>query len=132
VTQLREHRRVQNAERLAALIWHDNGLVFATPYGKPIDARADWQEWKELLADAGVRDARLHDARHTAATLLLLQGVDSRTVMSIMGWSAESQRVRYQHVVDELRAEAARRVGAMLWGDPAGDSATTGATSTRR
>ena len=44
-------------------------------------------EWKALLTDAGVRDARLHDARHTAATVLLLLGVPSATVMEIMGWS---------------------------------------------
>jgi len=35
---------------------------------------------------AGLRDARLHDARHTAATVLLLLDVPVRTVMSLMGW----------------------------------------------
>jgi integrase len=62
-------------------------LVFCQPTGRPIDPRADWASWKALLADAGVRDARLHDARHTAATLLLVQGVNARTVMDIMGWT---------------------------------------------
>jgi integrase len=40
-----------------------------------------------LLEEAGVREARLHDARHTAATTLLLLGVPERAVMNIMGWS---------------------------------------------
>ena len=64
---------------------------------------------------AGVRDARLHDARHTAATMLLVQGVDSRTVMDLLGWSQVTMTRRYQHVVDELRTEATRRIGALLW-----------------
>jgi site-specific recombinase XerD len=68
-----------------------------------------------------VREVRLHDARHTAATLLLLQGVDIRTVMAIMGWTELATAQRYVHAVDELRHEAARRMGAALWGGPAAD-----------
>ena len=77
-----------------------------------------------LCDDAGVREVPLHDARHTAATLLLLQGVDIRTVMAIMGWTEMATAQRYVHAVDELRHEAARRMGAALWGgatvDPSG------------
>jgi integrase len=39
---------------------------------------------EEILRLAGVRDARVHDGRHTAATMLLLQGVDDATVMAVM------------------------------------------------
>ena len=56
----------------------------AQPNGKPIDPRRDQYEWKALLAEAGVREARLHDARHTAATVLLLLGVRERAVMDVM------------------------------------------------
>jgi hypothetical protein len=39
--------------------------------GRPIDTHDDSEEWKALLAEAGIdKDARLHDARHTAGTLL--------------------------------------------------------------
>lgn len=41
---------------------------------KPVDPQRDQYEWKALLAKAGVREARLHDARHNAATTLLLPG----------------------------------------------------------
>ncbi|MDP9406448.1 MAG: tyrosine-type recombinase/integrase [Actinomycetota bacterium] len=72
---LRAHRTAQREERLAAgPLWEDHGLVFAQVNGRPIDPRRDWGQWKELLHAAGVRDARLHDARHTAATLLMTQG----------------------------------------------------------
>jgi integrase len=40
---------------------------------------------------------RLHDARHTAATVLLLLGVAERTVMGVMGWSNTAMAARYQH-----------------------------------
>ncbi|WP_442937483.1 tyrosine-type recombinase/integrase [Nocardioides sp. URHA0020] len=81
-----------------------------------MDPRADLREWKEILAEAGVRDVRLHDARHTAATILLVQGVDKRVVMDLMGWSSEAMLRRYQHVVDELRVEAVRKSTSYLYG----------------
>jgi hypothetical protein len=37
--------------------------------------------------------------------------------MDIMGWTEARMLSRYQHVVDELRHDAARRMGAALWGD---------------
>lgn len=61
--------------------------MFTTPTGGPLNHRTDYDEWKRLLVQAGVRDGRLHDARHTAATVLLLLGVPERAVMSLMGWS---------------------------------------------
>jgi integrase len=90
--------------------------VFATNRGRPIDPRRDWRAWKELLADAGVRDARLHDARHSAATFLLLAGVDTRTVMAILGWSQPMMILCYQHVVDRHRCDAAQRLECYFWG----------------
>jgi len=68
------------------------------------------------LIAAGVRDARLHDARHTNATLLLAQGIDGRIVMSLLGWSQAVLLTRYQHVIDPMRQEAAERVGKAIWG----------------
>ena len=86
VERLRSHRHDQRKARLlAGSLWEEHGLVFTQPTGRPIDPRSDWGHWKALLAAAGVRDARLHDARHTAATLLLVQGVNARTVMDVMG-----------------------------------------------
>ena len=46
-------------------------LVWCEPDGGPNDPHDDWDEWKALLAEAGItKDARLHDARHTSGTLL--------------------------------------------------------------
>jgi integrase len=89
--------------------------MFTQPNGKPIDPRDDHDEWKALLADAGVRDARLHDARHTAATVLLLLGVPERAVMDLMGWSQAAMAKRYQHITTALRDDIAGRLGGFLW-----------------
>ena len=115
---LRQHRAEQLQRRMAAAnVWEDGGYVFCQPNGRPIDARQDWLAWKALLKAAGVRDARLHDARHTAATLLLQQGVPARVAMQILGHSQISLTLgTYSHVVPELADEAAERMGNALWG----------------
>ena len=91
--------------------------MFTTLFGRPIAPNSDYHEWRALLERAGVRHARLHDARHTAATVLLVLGVPERTVMSIMGWSSTSMAARYQHVTDPIRREVANRVGGLLFGE---------------
>jgi len=118
---LRTHLQEQQHERDAAgNLWQDHGLVFCKPLGNPIDPSHDWSEWKALLTAAGVRDARLHDARHTAATLLLEQGVDARIVMEILGHSQISlTQNTYQHVMPAVLADATDRVAQVLFGPTA-------------
>jgi integrase len=117
LAEMKAHRTAQNAERLAAgTWWADGDLVFCTVEGKPIDPRADWQTWRDLLKEAGVDHRRLHDARHTAATMLLAQGVPTRVVMEILGHSQISVTSKYQHVVDEMQRDAMQRMGSALWG----------------
>jgi integrase len=117
VDALRAHRTAQLEERMrAGSMWDDGDLIFAQVNGRPIDPGADWSAWKALLARAGVRDARLHDARHTAATLLLLQGVPARVAMQILGHSQISLTLgTYSHVMPEMATDAAARMGAVLW-----------------
>jgi integrase len=128
VVLLRKHYTDQDAERAAARqLWHDEGWVFATPTGGPLNPNTDYHEWKDLLQEAGLREARLHDARHTAATVLLILGQPGTTVMTLMGWSSGSMAARYQHVTDAVRSEVARQVGSLIWearSGPEGDSVT--------
>jgi integrase len=119
VPVLLEHRDAQAAERRqAGDLWQDNGWVFAQPNGKASDPRADYAEWKDVLTTAGVREARLHDARHTAATTLLVLQVPHRAVMDVMGWSKMEMAKRYQHVPDALRRNIAAQVDGVLWRPP--------------
>lgn len=118
--QMKAHRLAQNAERLAAgSQWHSTeagGYVFAHPDGRPIDPYADRKAWHELTKTAKVRGVRPYATRHTAATLLLAQGVAPRVAMEIMGHSDLKMTTHYQHVADELQREAMKRQGDALWG----------------
>ncbi|MFF0249582.1 tyrosine-type recombinase/integrase [Streptosporangium sandarakinum] len=116
VTLLRRHREEQARDRAGARqLWHEEGWVFTTPTGRALNPNTDYHQWKDLLKTAGLRDARLHDARHTAATVLLILGVPMPTVMSIMGWASADMAKRYQHVTDPIRQAVAEQVGGLLW-----------------
>ena len=117
IEQLRRHAAVQGAERLrAGNMWSDHGLVFTREDGSPIRKETDSAEWHRILALAGVRPARLHDARHTTATLLLVQGVPAGVAMRLLGHSDTGVTSRYQNVVEETARAAAHQVGEALWG----------------
>jgi hypothetical protein len=45
-------------------------------------------------------------------------GVDGRVVMDMMGWSVASMLKRYQHVLDVMKVDAAKKVGDTLWASP--------------
>nr|WP_236594612.1 site-specific integrase [Saccharothrix sp. 6-C] len=116
VKLLKLHRAEQDRERdKAADLWTETGYVFTTPIGAPLNPRSDYDEWKRLVEVAKVPDGRLYDARHTAATVLLLLGVAERTVMGIMGWSNTAMAARYQHITAAIRRDVAQRVGGLLW-----------------
>lgn len=124
---LRAHAAAQAAEReTAAQLWLHQGWIFATELGAPLNPRTDWDRWKQLLRSAGVRDGRLHEARHTAATVLLLLGVHERTIMSVLGWSTTAMVSRYAHVIAPMQTDLATRLDKLLWlsqQDPAQDTA---------
>ncbi|WP_329598102.1 site-specific integrase [Streptomyces pseudovenezuelae] len=116
VRLLELHRKEQDRERrIAAQEWNETGFVFTSPVGEPLVPSTDYDVWKKLLTDAKVRDGRLHDARHTAATVLLILGVPERVVMQIMGWSSTAMAARYQHVTGGILADVAQRVGGLIW-----------------
>lgn len=109
---LKAHRKEQLEERLiAGDRWDEEAdLVFPNSFGRVVDPSTDRKAWKALLTEAGVDHVRLHDARHTAATMMLLQGIDPRVVMDIMGWSQITTAARYRHAVDEAKRQAAAKI----------------------
>ena len=117
VEALRAHRTAQLEEKVAAgHLWQENDLVFAQANGKPIERKSDWKAWKRLLAEAGVRDVRLHDGRQTAAMLLLSEGVHPRVVMEVLGHSQMRTTTHTcSHVTPALGKGAADRMGRALW-----------------
>ncbi|MFF4122142.1 tyrosine-type recombinase/integrase [Microbispora rosea] len=92
-------------------------LLFPTRRGRPMERSEDYKMWKALLKQAGVREARLHDARHTAGTLLVEQGVHIRVVQEILGHARVTTTERYTHVASPQVRDASERMGAALWGE---------------
>lgn len=116
VTALREHRRAMAAEALrGGRMLSGEGLVFTTAIGTPLEPRNVTRAFTSLLTRAGLRHVRLHDLRHTCATLLLAQGVPARVVMDTLGHSAIAVTMNtYSHVLPSLQREAAERMDEAL------------------
>lgn len=109
------HRQQEEKER-AAQTWDDTwDLVFCRADGGPLSKRSDWADWKSALQSAGVRDARVHDGRHTAGTLLAQLGLDPKTIQQILGHAQMSQTARYIHASNALTQGAVERMGEALW-----------------
>ncbi|OFV90135.1 MAG: hypothetical protein A3G76_12560 [Acidobacteria bacterium RIFCSPLOWO2_12_FULL_65_11] len=116
VKALRAHRVSQLEARLAAgSRWRDGGFVFTSSIGTPIEPRRISKEFRALLMTAELPTIRLHDLRHSCATLLLAQGVSPRVVMEILGHSQVSLTLNtYSHVLPALQQDAARKMDAIL------------------
>jgi integrase len=85
---LREHRKRQAAERLAAGTgWHDHDLVFSRPDGRPIERRRLLEWWHKVCATAGIERRRWHALRHSAAGRMLSAGVPMELVSVVLGHS---------------------------------------------
>ncbi|HJQ00123.1 MAG TPA: site-specific integrase [Jatrophihabitans sp.] len=121
LAKLKAHRKRQLERRLAlGDEWQQSplgDLVFTDEYGRAIDPRRDWEDWRDLLAEAGVPYVNPHGSRHTAASILLALKVPLKVVQEILGHSSINVTgTIYAHVAPELAEEAINDVGAALWG----------------
>jgi integrase len=113
---LKSHRKRQLESRLAAGDgWQDTGHVFTSPIGTAADAHNLHKQFRAVLTAAGLPLVRIHDLRHSCATLLLAQGVDPRTIMQTLGHSQVSLTLNtYAHVLPSLQRDAAAKLDAIL------------------
>lgn len=115
---------------VAGELWQENDVVFSRPGGRPLDPRADYEEFKELLGEAGIDDRRLYDgSRHTAGTILNELGADMPTIMEILRHAQISQTRRYVKGRSHLSKDAMRRMGEFFV--PASVEPDSGPTETR-
>lgn len=109
VDLLKRHHVNQTVERLAHDAgWNPQHLVFCTTTGTPF-ARSNWlpQQYQRLVMRAGLPYIRPHDLRHTAATLLLLAGVQPIVVSEMLGHASVAFTLStYGHVLAEMRRPA--------------------------
>jgi integrase len=82
IEALRVHRTRQLEEqRTAAGAWQDNGLVFTTEIGTPLEPRNVLRRFEVLAERAGLRGVTLHTLRHSAASFPLAAGTHTKVVL---------------------------------------------------
>jgi len=109
ILTLAEHRERQEGIRaMIGIPLGQDDFVFSTPEGKPLRPNTVSRAWTMLAARAGLRVIRLHDARHTHASLMLKQGVHPKIVQERLGHgSIQVTLDTYSHVAPGLQRAAA-------------------------
>ena len=108
---LRGHleRQLDEIDR-AGDLYQENGLIFASEIGEPLDRRyITTQRFKPFLKRAGLPQIRFHDLRHTCATLLLSKNVNPKVVSEMLGHASIAITLdTYSHVLPDMQDSAAK------------------------
>ena len=118
VAVVRSHRRRQLEERLAwGAAYHDTGYVFTNEDGQALHPNRITLLFRRLREDLALPPVRLHDLRHTSASLMLTAGVHPKVVSERLGHSSIAITLDlYSHVIPGMQADAADKLGAMMLG----------------
>ncbi len=118
--ELRAHRRRQAQERLLmGQAYQDNNLVFAREDGTPTDPREFTKRFQRILKRAGLPVVRLHDLRHTHASLLLSRGVHPKIVQERLGHASIRMTLDlYSHLAPGLDEAAAATLNGLIKENP--------------
>ena len=84
---------------------------------KPLSVHALEAFWCKVRAEAGLRDVRLHDTRHTYASIAIMQGETVATTGRLLGHSAPETTLKYAHLSDASVRQAADALGEILGGE---------------
>lgn len=99
--------------------WIDSGLVSTNLLGKAADHRRLHVRFERVLKMAGLPIVRLHDLRHTCATLLLEQGADFYEVSRLLGHSSITITADiYGDITPSMKRRLADRIDRIARGDP--------------
>lgn len=123
VDVLRRHRVRQKEERLAlGEAWmNDRDLVFTDELGRPLHPDKVTRAFRAHVREADLRSIRLHDLRHTYATLALKAGVHPKVVSDRLGHATTGITLDlYSHVTPGIGREAADLVADRIFGTEAG------------
>ena len=113
---LRKHQEYQQQEHLSTgEAWKEYGLMFTTRNGTPIHPRNLLRDFKKLLIVAGLPPIRFHDLRHTAASILLNQGIPIITVSRRLGHARASITLDvYGHLISTSQNDVAELIDNLL------------------
>ena len=107
LTALKQHKIKQDEiKQKAGVKWKDLRLVFPNTVGNYEGARHLGEAFSKLLKKAGLPLMRIHDLRHSAATILLSQGVNPKVVQEILGHSDIKMTLGiYGHVIPGMQGD---------------------------
>ena len=112
---LRQQERQSRARQWAGSKWRETDFIFTTGIGTPLNPEQLTRDFKEALKDAGLPDMRLHDLRHSCASLLFAQGVHPKLVQATLGHSTYQLTMdTYSHIIPQLRNEVADSMDLIL------------------
>jgi len=116
LTVLQKHLNLQQEEKMfAGENWQENDLIFPSTLGTPLDPSNMSKDFKDTLKMARLPNIRFHDLRHTAASLMLLQGIHPKIVQERLGHSDISLTLNtYSHVIPTMQEEAAEKMDEIL------------------
>jgi len=115
---LRRHSERQQRERIeVGADYNDRGLVICAEDGSPIHPQSFSQAFAKAGEGAGLRKIRLHDLRHTHATIAVRAGVPVKVISERLGHESPAFTLKqYAHVVPGMQAEAAELIAAVVAG----------------
>ncbi len=112
---LRDWRNQRAAEQPGLQAINRDAYVFAQPDGSPTHPHLISDAFKRLVKRSGLPRIRLHDLRHTHATLLLKAGVPIKVVSERLGHSTPAfTMATYQHVLPGMQRDAADTFASLL------------------
>jgi integrase len=115
VEALREQRARQNGARRCQPDWEDSGLVFTSLSGGPMEAAVARRALARATLGAGLPNIRVHDLRHTTATVLLVAGVHPKVVQDLFGHHTITTTMDiYSHVVPAMHQDAVSKLDSFF------------------
>ena len=119
VVELHEHRRRQAEEIMAfgRAEWPTHDLVFTRADGEPLHPQQFTRWFGQHVKAAGLPRIRLHDLRHTHATLALQAGIHPKVVSERLGHANVTITLNtYSHSIPAMQEDAAAKVAALVFG----------------
>jgi integrase len=119
ISVLGEHKERHKAYRLMlGCHMSEDDLIFCSPEGSPLRPNSVGRAWAKAVLQSGLPRIRMHDARHTHATILLKQGVNPKVVKERLGHaSVQTTLDLYSHVVPGMQRDAALQFDRLMLGE---------------